>query len=430
MILFTLSLVIMLLCGFPFMVTLLGSLIFYIFFYMPDLGPRLMMTIVQQIVSGITPPALVCVPMFILSASIITSGKSAGKLIQMIKTFVGHLPGGLPITTNASCTLFGSVSGSTQATVAAIGGTMRPMLLQAGYPSSFTLGLIINSSDIAFLIPPSIGFIVYGVATNTSIGMLFLSGILPGLLILLLFSIYCYAYSKIKGIGVLPRSSGAERWTAVKEGLPVLGFPVIIIGGIYAGIFSPTEAAAVSVVYAIILEKVIYRSLTYKRIVDSFLQAGVITGVVFILVGAGQAFSWMIGFMQIPQQILPPLFGADPTALRVILVVVVSYFVACMFVCPIVAIFILSPIFQPYVIAAGVNPILLGTLVTLQAAIGSATPPFGCDIFTAQLIFRRPYLEVIGHALPFLLILILATLLIILFPQIALFLPELAQAGS
>jgi C4-dicarboxylate transporter, DctM subunit len=340
---------------------------------------------------------------------------------------VGHLPGGLPITTNASCTLFGAVSGSTQATVAAIGGTMRPMLLEAGYPSSFTLGLIINSSDIAFLIPPSIGFIVYGVATSTSIGMLFLAGVFPGLMILIMFSTYCFIYSKIKKVGVLPRANWSQRWKAVRQGLPVMGFPVIIVGGIYAGYLSPTEAAAVSVAYALFLETVVYRSITFERIVDAFLQTGVITGVVFILVGAGQAFSWMIGFMQIPQQILPPLFGADPSVLRVIVIVVCVYFVACMFVDPIVAIFILSPIFQPYVLSSGVDPILLGTLVTLQAAIGSATPPFGCDIFTAQLIFRRPYVEVIGHALPFILILILATVILVVFPQITLFLPQLAM---
>lgn len=429
MILFGISLASMLLLGFPFMVTLLGSLILYVYVYMPDLAPKLVTTMVQQVITGVTPPALVCVPMFILSASIITSGKSARRLIQMIKTFVGHLPGGLPITTNASCTLFGAVSGSTQATVAAIGGTMRPMLLEAGYPSSFTLGLIINSSDIAFLIPPSIGFIVYGVATSTSIGMLFLAGIFPGLMILFMFSTYCFVYSKIKGVGVLPKASWADRWTAIKEGLPVMGFPVIIVGGIYVGLLSPTEAAAASVAYALFLETVVYKSLTFKRIVDSFLQTGVITGVVFILVGAGQAFSWMIGFMQIPQQILPPLFGPDPSMLRVVLIVVAVYFVACMFVDPIVAIFILSPIFQPYVVSAGVDPILLGTLVTLQAAIGSATPPFGCDIFTAQLIFRRPYVEVIGHAIPFIVILILATVILIGFPQITLFLPQLAMGG-
>jgi len=427
MMLFGISLATMLLFGFPFMVTLLGSLMLYIYIYMPDFASKLMVTMVQQVINGVTPPALVCVPMFILSASIITSGESAGRLIRMIKVFVGHLPGGLPITTNASCTLFGAVSGSTQATVAAIGGTMRPMLLDAGYKSSFTLGLIVNSSDIAFLIPPSIGFIVYGVATSTSIGMLFLSGILPGLLILLMFSTYCYLYSKVKKVGLLAKATWPERFSAIKDGLPVMGFPVIIVGGIYTGIFSPTEAAAAAVFYALFLETLIYRSLTVNRVVDSFLQTGVITGVVFILVGAGQAFSWMIGFMQIPQQLLPPLFGADPSMLRVILIVVVVYFIACMFVDPIVAIFILSPIFQPYVVSAGVDPILLGTLVTLQAAIGSATPPFGCDIFTAQLIFRRPYLEVIGHALPFLLMLILATVILIIFPQIALWLPNMAM---
>lgn len=429
MMMFSISLLVMLLFGFPFMVTLLGSLILYLFVYMPDLAPRMLLTMVQQVITGVTPPALVCVPMFILSASIITSGESAARMIRMIKVFVGHLPGGLPITTNASCTLFGAVSGSTQATVAAIGGTMRPMLLEAGYKSSFTLGLIINSSDIAFLIPPSIGFIVYGVATSTSIGMLFLSGILPGLMILVMFSIYCYVYSKINKVGTLPKASTAKRIEAIKGGLPVLGFPVIIVGGIYSGIFSPTEAAAAAVFYALILETIIYRSLTFNRVLDAFLQTGIITGVVFILVGAGQAFSFLIGFLQLPDQILPPLFGTDPSMLRVITIIVAVYFVACMFVDPIVAIFILSPVFQPYVVGAGVDPILLGTLVTLQAAIGSATPPFGCDIFTAQLIFRRPYLEVIGHALPFLLILILATVILIVFPQIALWLPNMAMGG-
>jgi tripartite ATP-independent transporter DctM subunit len=429
MMLFGISLLVMLLLGFPFMVTLLGSLILYITVYMPEFAPKMMVTMVQQVIAGVTPPALVCVPMFILSASIITSGESATRLIRMIKVFVGHLPGGLPITTNASCTLFGAVSGSTQATVAAIGGTMRPMLLEAGYKSSFTLGLIINSSDIAFLIPPSIGFIVYGVATSTSIGMLFLAGILPGLMILVMFSVYCYVYSKVTNVGTLPKASTAERIDAVKGGLPVMGFPIIIVGGIYTGIFSPTEAAAAAVFYALILETIVFRSLTRERILDAFLQTGVITGVVFILVGAGQAFSFLIGFLQLPDQLLPPLFGTDPSMLRVITIVVVVYFVACMFVDPIVAIFILSPVFQPYVVGAGVDPILLGTLVTLQAAIGSATPPFGCDIFTAQLIFRRPYLEVIGHALPFLLILILATALLIAFPQIALFLPNMAMGG-
>jgi C4-dicarboxylate transporter, DctM subunit len=423
MTLFVTSLVSMLLIGFPFMVVLLGSLILYLKLYIPGFN---LTVLIQQILTGVTPPSLMCVPMFILAASIITSGKAAEKLIRMVQAFFGHIPGGLPITTNASCTLFGSVSGSTQATVAAIGGTMRPMLLKAGYPSSFTLGLIINSSDIAFLIPPSIGFIVYGVATSTSVGKLFLAGIGPGLLIFLLFSVYCYFYSARRNIGQLPKAGWNERIQSLKGGLPVMGFPVVVIGGIFTGKFSPTEAAAVSVAYALILESFYYKSMTFTKIRTAFLQTGVITGVVLILVGSGQAFSWLLSFLRLPQEIMPVLFGLDPSITRVIFVVVASYFISCMFVDPIVAIYILSPIFHPYVTASGVDPILLGVLVTLQCAIGSATPPFGCDIFTAQLIFRRPYLEVIGHTPPFILILILVTLLLVMFPSIALFLPNMA----
>ena len=423
MALFVTSLITMLLTGFPFMIVLLGSLILYLTIYIPGFN---LTVLIQQILTGVTPPSLMCVPMFILAASLITSGKAAGKLIRMVQTFVGHIPGGLPITTNASCTLFGSVSGSTQATVAAIGGTMRPMLLKAGYPSSFTLGLIINSSDIAFLIPPSIGFIVYGVATSTSVGKLFLAGIGPGILIFLLFSVYCYFYSVKRDIGRMPKATWNERIQALKGGMPVMGFPVVVIGGIFSGIFSPTEAAAASVAYALILESCVYRSMTFDKIKNSFLQTGVITGVVLILVGSGQAFSWLLSFLRIPQEIMPIFFGADPTMLRVIFVVVISYFVACMFVDPIVAIYILSPIFHPYVTGSGVDPVLLGVLVTLQCAIGSATPPFGCDIFTAQLIFRRPYLEVIRHTPPFILILIFVTILLVLFPSISLFIPNAA----
>jgi tripartite ATP-independent transporter DctM subunit len=413
----------MLLMGFPFVITLITPLMVYLGIEMPLVNPQV---IIQQMINGFAAPSLVTVPMFILAANIMTSGKAANRLVDMIRVFVGHIPGGLAITTNASCTLFGAVSGSTQATVSAIGGTMRPMLLKAGYSSSFSLGLIINASDIALLIPPSIGFIVYGVVTATSIGKLFLAGIGPGILIFILFSIYVFFYSKLRNIAILEKASWAERKQALKNGAPVLGFPFIVVGGIYAGLFSPTEAAAAGVAYGLILETLLYKTMTWKKFVQVLLDAGIVTGVVFILVGSGQVFSWMISFLRIPQQIMPAIIGTDPTQIQLIIVVVIAYFVACMFVDPIVAIYVLSPIFQPYVVSTGIDPVLLGTLIVLQAAIGSATPPFGCDIFTAQLIFRRPYFEVIRKIFPFIGLLILSTILIIAFPQIALFLPQAA----
>ena len=190
---------------------------------MPNMN---LQVVVQQLIRGFSPASLVAVPMFILAANIMTSGKAATRLVEMIRVFVGHIPGGLAITTNASCTLFGAVSGSTQATVSAIGGTMRPMLLKAGYSSSFTLGLIINASDIALLIPPSIGFIVYGVVTSTSIGKLFLAGIGPGVMIFILFSIFVFFYSKIKKIAIMEKANYERKDTGFEGRISGSWFPL------------------------------------------------------------------------------------------------------------------------------------------------------------------------------------------------------------
>jgi C4-dicarboxylate transporter DctM subunit len=413
----------MLFLGFPFIVILIGAVLLGALVFLPGFDLTML---VQQTLTGMKPFSLVCIPMFILAANLITSGQAAKRLIRLIKAYIGHIPGGLPITLNAGCTLFGAVSGSTQATVAAMGGTMRPMLLEAGYSESFTLGLIINSSDIAILIPPSIGFIVYGVATSTSVGKLYLSGIGPGILIFICFSIYSFLYSKIKKIGIIPRASWAERWQVTKEGIWLLGFPIIIIGGIYTGVFTPTEAAAASVAYALFLEVLIYRSMTWEKILDALQLTGITTAVVFLLVGGGQVFSWMLSYMQMPQHFVPQLMGVNPSPMRVLVTINIIYFLACMFVDPVVAIFVLSPIFHPYVLRAGIDPVLMGMFVTLQVAIGSATPPFGCDIFTAQLIFRKPYLTVIRKIGPLIAILMGVNILLLFVPQIAMFLPNIS----
>ena len=415
------SAVAFLVLGLPFVVLILASLILALLIFLPELD---MMMLMQQFLTGFTPATFAAVPMFILAAAIIMEGQSANRLVNFVRAFLGHIPGGLPIVTSASCTLFGSVSGSTQATVAAIGGPMRPMLLKAGYPDSFTMGLIINSSDIAILIPPSIAAIIYGVITKTSIGQLFLAGIGPGVLVFVLFSIYCFFYSKIRKIGLLPKASWAERRDAIKKGVLLLGFPLIIMGGIYTGTFTPTEAAAVSVVYALVLEGLVYRSLSFANVPRFLLSTSVITAVVYVLVGAGNAIAKMLVWIQVPQDVMPFLFGGDPSSLKLIIMINIAYFIAGMFTSPTVAMYILTPFYMAPAAQAGINPIFLGTLVILQAGIASATPPFGCDIFTAMMLFRRPYLEVIRHTPPFIAILLLVLVLIITFPDIALFIPR------
>ncbi|WP_432471517.1 TRAP transporter large permease [Amphritea sp. HPY] len=418
------AMVILLFLSFPMVVPLaVGALIGLVHFSGIDTG-----VIIQQMVTGISPNALIAVPMFILAADIMTRGHTAHNLLGLIEAFVGHLRGGLPITACISCTLFGSVSGSTQATVVSVGQIMRPKLLQAGYKDSFVMALIINASDIAFLIPPSIGLILYGTLANTSVGELFIAGIGPGILLAILFSAYCYIYSVYQGdsIALVDKTSTKEKLQAIKKALLPLGFPALIVGGIYSGAVTPTEAASFSVLYAIIVECVIYRELKYKDIVDAALSTGLITAVVFILVGMGQAFSWYISFEQIPQELLAPLNLEDASKEYILFVIALSFFVGCMFVDSLVVLVILTPIFVPIVASVGLDPVLVGVMITLQMAIGSATPPFGCDIFTAIAIFNRPYMEVIRGTLPFILILFFMSALLIFFPDIALLLRDLA----
>ena len=417
--------IVLLLLGFPMLVPLLAATVVGLLAYFPDVSPEV---VIQQMIGGVKPSALIAVPMFILAAEIMTSGQTSNRLLSLVESFVGHLRGGLAVTSAVACTLFGAISGSTQATVVAIGKPLRPRMIESGYPDKFATALIINARDIALLIPPSIGMIVYGVVSGTSIGELFIAGIGPGLLILILFCAYSVMATYKFKVDPAPKSSWAERGKAFKDAAMPLGFPAIIIGGIYAGFFSPTEAAAVSVLYAIILECFFFRSLSLKDLPRIALSTGLVTAVVFILVGAGAAFSWVISFAELPTQIINDTLGlsADSGYWTVALTIAAAFFIGCMFVDPIVVILILTPIFHPLALAVGMDPVLTGVLVTLQVAIGSATPPFGCDIFTAIAVFQKSYREVIAGTPPFVFILLAVSFLLIAFPQIALFLRDLA----
>ncbi len=417
---------VLLLLGFPMKVPLLAAAFATLLVYYPgDVTPAV---IIQQWIGGITPTALVAVPMFILAADIMTRGQAANRLLDLVNSFVGHVRGGLPMTTAVSCTLFGAMSGSTQATVVAIGGPLRPRMIQAGYPGTFATALIINASDIALLIPPSIGMIVYGVVSGTSIGELFLAGVGPGLLVLVLFCIYCYVAAVRMGIPRSPRANWPTRWRALRRAALPLGFPVIIMGGIYSGVFSPTEAASFCVLYAIFLEVVVYQDMSLADLSKAALSTGMVTSVVFVLVGAGAAFSWVISFAQLPEVLLNETLklDADSGYWTILLTISLAYFIGCMFVDPIVVILILAPIFHPVATAAQIDPVLVGVVVTLQVAIGSATPPFGCDIFTAMAVFRLSYLDVIRGTPPFIVMLLIAALLLMMFPDIALWLRDMA----
>ncbi|WP_100405292.1 TRAP transporter large permease [Bacillus solitudinis] len=412
--------IVLLALGFPMMIPMLAASVVVITVFMTNINP---MVLVQQMMGGISSYVLLAVPLFIFAADIMSTGKTSQRLLDFVGSFIGHMRGGYAITTAAACTLFGSISGSTQATVVAVGKPMRKKLLSVGYKDSSAIALIINASDIALLIPPSIGMIIYGLAAqNVSVGDLFIAGIGPGVLIFLMFATYSFIHAKIYNIPLAKKHSWKERWRATVKALLPLGFPVIIIGGIYTGYFSPTEAAGISVLYALILEVLIFRSIKLKEVPTIALSTGLVTSAVFILVAAGQAFSYLIARARIPQMLSEAVLGADPTALQVLFIVAIFFFIGCMFVDPIVVILILTPIFYPIAMQAGVDPIHLGVVITFQAALGSATPPFGVDIFTASAVFGKSYLDVIRGTPPYIIMLVFVGVLVILFEDISLFL--------
>ncbi len=433
--------IILLFMGYPMVVPLIATSLLGVFlfiggsyFFVGDFSQSHI--IMSKFIEGVSPVSLIAVPLFIFAADIMTRGSSAQRLITLVMALQGHKKGGVAITTASVCALFGAVSGSTQATVVAIGKPLLPVLEQNGYSERFSLPLITSASGIALLIPPSIGMIIYASVAKTSIADLFIAGILPGILVLVLFSAYSVFHAYGHNIPTMEKATSKEVGYALMRAFLPLGFPAIIIIGIYGGFFSPLEAAAICVLYAFIVEFFIYRSISLGDIMDIAKTTGLVTAVVFVLVGAGAVFSWMIAYESIPELVLSYFgFGdsiGDIKALSdsqiaakqtsLLIAICIAFFLGCMFVDSIVVILIFVPIFLPDINALGLDKVLIGVLITMQVAIGAVTPPFGCNIFTAVAIFRKPYYAVVRGSFPFIVLFVLAAALLIKFPDIALYL--------
>ncbi|WP_080875044.1 TRAP transporter large permease [Oceanobacillus timonensis] len=406
---------IMLFLNFPIMIVLLVPTLLLMLFFTPNID---MAMFGQVMTSSIESYVLLAIPMFIFAADILVEGKTANRLLDFVKDMFGHIRGGTGIVAAATSTMFGSVSGSSQATIAAIGKPMRKRALEYGYKDSHITGLIINSAGIAILIPPSIVMIYYGMLTGTSVGDLFIAGIIPGFIIFLSFSLWEFFIAIKKDIPVEPKASWRQRWSSFKSAILTFGFPILILGGIYTGMFSPTEAAAFSVLYAALLERVIYRSIQWKDMYRIAVSTGIVTSIVFILLAVGGVFSWIISYLRVPQMLTETVLSSNPSQLEILLIMSLFFLVSCMFVDSLVAIAILTPIFFPIAVTAGIHPVAIGILITMQATLGTVTPPFGVNIFTACAIFKKPYLEVVKGVIPYIIIFMVTNLLLICFPEI------------
>ena len=405
------------LLGFPMLMGMSMSPLITMLFFAPQVDLTIL---VQRMVAGVSTYVLLAVPMFILAADIMAHGEMADRLLGFVGSWVRHIPGGLAITAGGACTIFGAISGSTQATLVAMGRPMFKPMLKAGYPISHVIALLMCNANIALLIPPSVCMIMFCVCTGESVGELFMAGIAPGIFMFLCFAAYDFYYAKKNHIHGGERATGRERWIAFKRAILALGFPVIVLGGIYSGKFSPTEAAAMAVLYALIVEGLVYRTLHIKDMPKIALGTARVTAQVFILIAGGNAFSWLVSYAGIPQKLSGGIFANVTSPTMVLVIVSLFFFVACMFVDSIPVIIIMSPIIYPIAQQVGLDPILLGIIVTLQSAIGCVTPPFGCNIFTACGIFHQKFTTVVRGLLPYMAINIAISVILVIFPSFTL----------
>ena len=381
--------------------------------------------IIQKMVGGINHSTLLAIPFFIIAAEVMSSGEIAKRLTDFIKACFGHLTGGLGHTTIGSAMAFGSVSGSAAATVAAIGKLMYPDLRSVGYKEKFSLGLIVSSAETAILIPPSITMIIYGWMTGTSITALFAGGLAVGVFLGLAFAGLVMFESYRYNVGSNPPRKKGEFLIKLKDARWALGMPVIILGGIYSGFFTPTEAAAISVIYALLVESMIYKNLNWSNFFNVIERGAISSAVIFILLAMGSVLSFFITIVQIPDMLKDYLLSVDAGMITFLLAVNISFFLAGMFIDPNSALLILVPPLFPVAISLGIDPIHFGLIVTLNIGIGMITPPFGLDIFVASSTLNKPVLTIINGIWPFLLVNLFVLFIVTYVPEVSTFLPNL-----
>lgn len=382
--------------------------------------------IVQNLVTSSDSFTTMAIPFFVLAGEMMGGGGISKRLMDSARVFFGRFTGGLAIVTVVVCMFFAAISGSGPATVAAVGGMVIPSMLAAGYDKKFTLAVIAAAGSIGVIIPPSIPMVIYSVSTNQSISELFMAGFVPGILIGLSLIAYSYFYCKKNGYkGDKEPFSWKHAGKVLWDAKWALICPVIILGGIYGGIFTPTEAAAVAAAYGFIVGVFVYKELTLKEAVKVIKSAVVTTSTIMLVIGCAAVFTKVLAVAKIPTLVANAITGLNANKIVILILInVVLLFVGC-FMETLCAIMILAPIFLPIVTAVGVNPVHFGIIMVVNLAIGFITPPLGINLFVASRVGGAQLSEVIKGIVPFIIVMIVDLLLITYLPAISMILPDL-----
>jgi C4-dicarboxylate transporter DctM subunit len=385
----------------------------------------------KTMVNGMDSYVLLAIPLFMLSSSIMAESGMSNRLFDFFSYFFGNIPAGLPIAVVVTCLFYGAICGSGPATVAAIGTMCIPLLTKLGYDRDFVTSMIAVAGGLGVIIPPSIPFITYGLATGASIGDLFIAGVAPGILIALCLIAYIVFYFSRQDNSVLHIEENTKElrskgfFQIFKNSFFALLAPVIILGGIYGGIVSPTEAACVSVVYALLVGVLIYRAIDLKKLIGCLIDTARTATPVMLILSICIVFGRVLTILNIPQTLASFVVSHVSSKLVVLLVINVFLLFAGMIMDTVPCILILAPIMLPIVQQYGVDTVHFGVIMTVNLAIGFVTPPIGTNLFVANSLTKIPITRIAKHAMPFIAMFLLSLMLITYVEQISLFLPNL-----
>ncbi len=406
----------LLLLGFPIFLVLLTAVMAALLLFM-----HIPLAVLHQTLFGaVNSYTLLAVPFFILTGELMGRGSVAQRLVNFVNAGVGTLQGGLGVTTVCSSALFGAMSGLSAASVATIGRAMLPALLKAGYPLKFSAGLLTAMGAIDVVIPPSIPLLVYGTAAQQSVPRLYAAGVLPALLLTLLLCCYVVWFCRRNGIAAAGHFTFRGLWDATLRGSTALGAPIIIFGGIYGGVFTPTEAAAVACVYACLVPLLIYRELGWRDVFDCAEVTAVFTGQILVIVACAILFGWVLTVNQIPATLTAWMVGMHLPLWTTMLAINLLLLLVGSFMDGISAILLLSPLLVPLVTTLGVDPVHFGIIFVVNLGIGLFHPPFGINIFVAQTVLRLPLEMIYRGIIPFVFLYLLGLAIITYVPAVSL----------
>ncbi|MFD1881272.1 TRAP transporter large permease [Paracoccus pacificus] len=372
----------------------------------------------QSLINGIDSFPLLAIPFFLVAGEVMAVGGLSKRIVRLATSLLGHRKGGLGYVAIFTSVLLAGLSGSAVADAAALVSILYPMMKQSGYPEGRSLGLLAAGGIIAPVIPPSLPLIVLGVAGNISIAKLFIGGIIPGLMMGGALMITWSIVTRKEELAVAPRASAAERWAALRDGVWALIMPILIIGGIRSGIVTPTEAAVVAAVYAIIVSMLIYREMTWKMLFHTLISAGRSTAMVMFLVGSAMVAAWLITIAQLPQQLAVALGGLVESPRLLMLVIMIIVFLVGMVMDLVPSVLILVPLMLPVVKLAGIDPVYFGLMFIINSCIGLITPPVGSVLNVVCGVGKAPVSKVVRGTLPFVTAYLILLGLFVIFPEL------------